>query len=403
MSTRFTLRDLPGPPPLVEKRGPAAALAREAAALRLVAGRPWAPQLVADEPGLVRTTRCPGAPRPVAALDAGDARRLGEVLREAHDAHRSGEGGLDAWPSPAVSLADYRARRAEDTEAALEGTAHAGLARRALAAPLPERGGARPFRLLHGDLVEANLVWGPDGPALVDWEFWRMGDPAEDIAYLAEVNRLPDAALDAVLGGYGRPEVAAAVGAWRALVALDAGAWYLREGMDAEAGPLLARGARLASRDPVEEAAARWAERYPGADGFRALTALVRGYAATLREVEAILRPLGLSLSRFEVLLLLSFSRSGALPIMRIRDLLMVHGSSVTYLVDRLQASGWVERDDDPADRRVSLVRLTREGRETVDAAAALLAEAGFGSLAALDQGERASLADLLARLRPGA
>jgi DNA-binding MarR family transcriptional regulator/aminoglycoside phosphotransferase (APT) family kinase protein len=403
MSARFTLRDLPGPPPQVEKRGPAAALAREAAALRLVAGRPWAPQLVAHEPGLLVSTRCPGAPRPLAALDASDARRLGALLREAHEVRRASEGGLDHWPAPARSLADYRARRAEDTEAALAGTAHAGLARRALGASLPERAGARPFRLLHGDLVEANVVWGPDGPALVDWEFWRMGDPAEDIAYLAEVNRLPPAALEAVLEGYGRPEVAAAVGPWRALVALDAGGWYLREGLDATAGPLLARGARLAARDPVEEAAARWAERYPGADGFRALTALVRGYAATVREVEAVLRPLGLSLSRFEVLLLLSFSRAGALPIMRIRDLLMVHGSSVTYLVDRLQEAGWVARDDDPGDRRVSLVRLTDAGRETVEAAAALLAEAGFGSLATLDEGERGRLADLLARLRPRA
>ena len=92
--------------------------------------------------------------------------------------------------------------------------------------------------------MEANVVWGPDGPALVDWEFWRMGDPAEDLAYLAELNALPDAGpRPAVLEGYGRAEAAAAVAAWRALVALDAGGWYLREGMEAEARPLLGRGA----------------------------------------------------------------------------------------------------------------------------------------------------------------
>ena len=73
-----------------------------------------------------------------------------------------------------------------------------------------------------------------------------MGDPAEDLAYLAELNRLPDGLLESVLEGYGRPEVAAALGAWRALVALDAGGWYLGEGMEAEARPLLERGAALA-------------------------------------------------------------------------------------------------------------------------------------------------------------
>lgn len=154
----------------------------------------------------------------------------------------------------------------------------------------------------------------------------------------------------------------------------------------------------------MEEAAARWAESYPGAEGFRALTSLVRGYGAVVREVEALLRPLGLSLSRFEVLLLLSFSRAGALPIMKIRDLLMVHGSSVTYLVDRLQETGWVARDGDPGDRRVSLVRITDAGRATVSEGARVLAAGGFGPLGALDDAALGDLADTLGRLRePGA
>jgi DNA-binding MarR family transcriptional regulator len=126
----------------------------------------------------------------------------------------------------------------------------------------------------------------------------------------------------------------------------------------------------------------------------------VRGYSAAVREVDVILRPLGLNLSRFEVLLLLSFSRAGALPIMRIRDLLMVHGSSVTYLADRLAEAGLVERAADPSDRRVSLVRLTDRGRRTIEDAARRLAEAGFGAFAGLDDGRLDALSDLLAELR---
>jgi aminoglycoside phosphotransferase (APT) family kinase protein len=245
MSARFTLRDLPGAEPLVEKRGPADPLAREAEALRIVAGRPWAPRLVAGGPGLVVATRCPGAPRPLAGLDRAAARRLGAVLREVHELRRAAEGGLWWWPASATTLGAYRAGRAQDAEAALVGTAAAGLARRAFVAHPPPRPEPEPFRFLHGDLVEANLVWGPEGPALVDWEFWRMGDPAEDLAYLAELNRLPEALLRAVLEGYGRPEVAAAVAGWRALVTLDAAGWYLGEGALAEADPLLERAAAL--------------------------------------------------------------------------------------------------------------------------------------------------------------
>jgi len=247
VSNRFVVRDLPGPPPRVEKRGPAEALAREAAALALVGGRPWAPALVHHERGVVVATRCPGEPRPLDALAAADARRLGAVVREVHELRRAGQGGLPWWSRPARTLGDYRARRARDAERSLAGSAHSGLALRALAAPLPRVEEDEAFRLLHGDLVGANVVWGPGGPALVDWEFWRMGDPAEDLAYLAETNALPDAALEEVLDGYALPGIGARVDAWRALVALDAGGWYARQGMEAQARPLLERGRLLTS------------------------------------------------------------------------------------------------------------------------------------------------------------
>lgn len=162
---------------------------------------------------------------------------------------------------------------------------------------------------------------------------------------------------------------------------------------------------RTRADDPVEEAAFQWARRYPEAAGFRALVSLVRGYSAAVREVEAILRPLELNISRFEVLLLLTFSRSGALPMMKIRDRLLVHGSSVTYLVDRLEEAGRVAREADPGDRRVSLVRITDEGRRVIDLAARALAADGFGSFTALDEGDLERLSELLGALRrePGA
>ena len=62
--------------------------------------------------------------------------------------------------------------------------------------------------------MAANVVWGPD-PHLVDWEFWRYGDPAEDLAYLAEANGLDDAALAAVAGGHGDPAAAGRIEGWR--------------------------------------------------------------------------------------------------------------------------------------------------------------------------------------------
>jgi DNA-binding MarR family transcriptional regulator len=152
--------------------------------------------------------------------------------------------------------------------------------------------------------------------------------------------------------------------------------------------------------DPVAEAAAHWNERYPDGARFAALTGLIRTYGTTIRTIDTLLRPLGLSMARFEVLLVLSFARRKALPMGRLRDALMVHGSSVTYLVDRLEAAGQVMRQVDPADRRRSLVRITPAGEEAVRRGCEALVGAGFGPLATLDTAELHDLDEMLGRVR---
>ena len=152
--------------------------------------------------------------------------------------------------------------------------------------------------------------------------------------------------------------------------------------------------------DPVAEAAAHWRERYPDGARFAALTGLIRTYGTTIRAIDTVLRPLGQTMARFEVLLVLSFARRKALPMGRLRDALMVHGSSVTYLVDRLEELGQVAREPDPGDRRRSLVRITPAGEEAVREGCAALVAAGFGPLAELDGEELDDLGRMLGRLR---
>lgn len=245
VSTRFRVSDVPGDRPLVEKRGDPAAIARETAALRFLRGRPWLPELIEEGPGRMVSTRLPGAPRAIAALPPAEVARLGALLREVHESRRATTGGLWSWHAPASSLDEYRSARARDAEAMLAGGPDAGLAIAALARPAEGGAGEEPFRLLHGDLVEANVVWGPRGPGLVDWEFSRMGDPAEDLAYLIELNRLSGAGAAAVAAGYALEGIAARIDAWRPLVAADAGAWYLAEGMEPEGLALLRRARTL--------------------------------------------------------------------------------------------------------------------------------------------------------------
>jgi len=81
-----------------------------------------------------------------------------------------------------------------------------------------------------------------------------------------------------------------------------------------------------------------------------------------------------------------------------LRETLVTSGT-MTNRVDRLAARGFVERSPDPADRRGVIVRLTAEGRRTVDAAFEELLAAEAGLLADLADAERDQLAGLLRTL----
>ncbi|WP_163705295.1 MarR family transcriptional regulator [Mycolicibacter senuensis] len=133
----------------------------------------------------------------------------------------------------------------------------------------------------------------------------------------------------------------------------------------------------LDDADPIALARANWERAGWGAvaDGMVAVTSVMRAHQILLARVEATLRPYDLSFSRFELLRLLAFSRSGALPITKASDRLQVHVTSVTHAIRRLEAAGLVERL--PHRRpRTTLVSITDAGRSTVaDATASLNSE----------------------------
>jgi DNA-binding MarR family transcriptional regulator len=81
-----------------------------------------------------------------------------------------------------------------------------------------------------------------------------------------------------------------------------------------------------------------------------------------------------------------------------LRETLVTSGT-MTNRVDRLAARGFVERYPDPDDRRGVIVRLTREGKATVDGAFAALLDAETDLLAELPATQQRDLANLLRRL----
>ncbi|WP_265521541.1 MarR family winged helix-turn-helix transcriptional regulator [Oerskovia flava] len=73
--------------------------------------------------------------------------------------------------------------------------------------------------------------------------------------------------------------------------------------------------------------------------------------------------------------------------------------SDMVALVDRLAAEGYVERRDDPADRRRNLVILMPEGRQRLAALESVLAAAQDHLLEPLSETERERLTALLTML----
>ena len=155
-------------------------------------------------------------------------------------------------------------------------------------------------------------------------------------------------------------------------------------------------------RDDVDELTEAWARERPDLDlapvaVFSRITRLAkhldraRGEAFAAHAIES-----------WEFDVLAALRRAGApyelSPGRLLRETLVTSGT-MTNRVDRLAARGFVERHPDPADRRGVIVRLTSEGRATVDAAFEDLLAAEADLLDALPERDRGRLATLLRTL----
>lgn len=127
--------------------------------------------------------------------------------------------------------------------------------------------------------------------------------------------------------------------------------------------------------DPVEEARRQWVGHgwADAADGMAAVTSIMRAQQILLARTDEALRPLGLTFARYEVLMLLLFSRRGLLPMKVVGSRLQVHPTSVTNAVARLEQDDLVRREPNPQDGRAVLVRLTTKGRRLAERATELL------------------------------
>lgn len=127
--------------------------------------------------------------------------------------------------------------------------------------------------------------------------------------------------------------------------------------------------------DPIAEARRQWVDHgWAGqADAMVLVTSLMRAQQIVLSRVDNVLRPLDLTFARYELLMILGFSRSGSLPMTKLGNRLQVHPTSVTSAVDRLEIQGLVRRRPHASDRRTTLAEITAPGRAVAAAATSVL------------------------------
>ncbi len=106
--------------------------------------------------------------------------------------------------------------------------------------------------------------------------------------------------------------------------------------------------------DPIDRAGQLWEQHWPDEPGqvyasMRAVTSIMRAHQILIAALDGLLRPYGVTFSRYEALVLLTYSREGALSLSKLGERLQVHATSVTNVIDRLEAAGLVRRDRIPA------------------------------------------------------
>jgi MarR family 2-MHQ and catechol resistance regulon transcriptional repressor len=93
----------------------------------------------------------------------------------------------------------------------------------------------------------------------------------------------------------------------------------------------------------------------------------------------------------------------GPLPVQKISEILSIPSGSITYVVDKLEKKGLVERQPNPNDRRASNVVLTEEGRALFDEIFPKHVATISQNLSFISNDEKEQLIDLLKRIGMGA
>jgi DNA-binding MarR family transcriptional regulator len=136
-----------------------------------------------------------------------------------------------------------------------------------------------------------------------------------------------------------------------------------------------------------------------GVRGLPEWMSLYQAYNAVFKVNELALLPYRITMPQLHLLTVL-VSAGGVLPSTRIARHMVKEAQTITGLVDRMEAAGWVIRQDDPKDRRKTLISLTNAGVKKFQEAFPVANQVGVEIFSALTNQELAGLRVAVEKLR---
>ena len=151
--------------------------------------------------------------------------------------------------------------------------------------------------------------------------------------------------------------------------------------------------------DPLDWVLEHWqAQDRPDAEHFLAVSALFRTHQAVTARQDELLKQFDLTRTGYLLMVTLFLSKDQSRPLGQLSKQLMVHPTTITLVVDQLEERRILARNAHPTDRRTTVVKLTKAGRELADKVTAAMAKVNFGI--AIPQDMAVELVELLRNVR---
>ena len=131
-----------------------------------------------------------------------------------------------------------------------------------------------------------------------------------------------------------------------------------------------------------------------------ATIALLRTASVVSRAIARVLEPSGLSLAQYNALRIVRGAGKAGLPTLAVRERMIEEGTTITRILDKLEAAGLIRRERGEPDRRLVLCYATDKGLRLLAELDPLVNAADEAAMAGLRGDRIDTLIDLLDEIR---